>query len=84
MNIVDVQEKGKPTLVACEACGLDITEHSVSRAKACERFGGVACANPCGLAGKLLEGANPGKCLNRVEPDEWHQLYVLAGTATCG
>ena len=74
MNILTLQAKGEPKPVGCEKCGYDLTERSVPTARKCARFGGVVCANPCGLAGKMFENPRSGKCVNIVEPDEWHAL----------
>lgn len=73
MNILTIQSKGAPSFVACENCEADLTEYAVSKAIVCDRFA-VVCASPCGLAGKALETGTPGNCLNRTEPDEWHQI----------
>lgn len=69
----DIQCKGEPHEVACEQCGIDLTERTISQAVLCERFD-VECANPCGLASQVVEGQSLGLCQNRIEPDEWHSL----------
>lgn len=76
MNILTLQAKGEPKSVVCEDCSHDLTVYSIPKAKECIRFGGVVCANPCGLADKVLDAANLGKCLNIVEPDEWHRFVA--------
>lgn len=75
MNILNVQSKGAPKPVGCERCELDLTDFAVTRAIVCERFS-ITCASPCGLARKPIERGNPGKCQNRTEPDEWHQIHI--------
>ncbi|MBQ9954953.1 MAG: hypothetical protein IJO87_05935 [Eggerthellaceae bacterium] len=74
MNILALQDKGRPESVACEKCACDMTPLSVPVGKRCARFGGLECANPCGLADRVPETGSLERCLNRVEPDEWHAI----------